>query len=234
MLLFDISRFKGFYEIGLSTFFIFTLFSGIVYAASSSKGTEGTSTLAELSVSKPFAQENWYTFWGLGISNNTYFDPAIKNIINTFTTKTGGSRIAFHGELYGFYWPLNEWSPKTLVGANVQGIGDFYFYSVSDKAGAFAEMLVGPGAFHFLGQQRGDGFFLRTLLGLSKFSYDVKVNGGGHSLASSPWGVGALMGSGYALPISNGARLMLGINYLGLLIDQKYLSSVNFSTGLLF
>jgi hypothetical protein len=104
---------------------------------------------------------------------------------------------------------------------------------------------------HFFGQRIGDGFLVRGDAGLATFIYTAdRVRGGdsnrsnSSSTQHSSLGYGALGGVGYAFPIANGSRMIVGVNYAvraavlkdNLILKRENLRSTTFSltAGILF
>jgi hypothetical protein len=84
---------------------------------------------------------------------------------------------------------------------------------------------------HFFGREPGAGFFVRADLGLAFYSIssserDLEVD--------FKTGYGGLVGGGYGIPVSEGTRLLLNVNYAMRLIEGDDIDSWGVSLGVLF
>ena len=170
--------------------------------------------------------ETWYTYWGVGLSNNHYGDE-IDDLLDYIDSQPGVSRTEFSTDLFGFYWPIYD--QKTMLGFVVNsGHDEISFYGESLT---ISHHLYSLSTMHFFGREIGDGLFLRADLGLAKASLDTTLD---NTLLVSETGTGALFGLGYGIPISEGSRVLLGVNYTVRKIDGETISSTMFNVGLLW
>ena len=157
--------------------------------------------------------ESWYTYWGLGYSNNDLFD-------DIDLEGTGVSHTSLSVDSFGFYWPRGQ---KTLVGGVFNTFSDFFegsdsFSSVEINS---YNSLYSISAMHFLSPKIGQGFFVRADAGLALHYAKVKLDLLGvdeEDEATSDWGSGFLVGGGYGFPITSGTRLLLNAN-----VSQRYI-----------
>jgi hypothetical protein len=82
----------------------------------------------------------------------------------------------------------------------------------------------------YMGNEPGDGFFVRGDFGISKAVVSVSVNNVSER-ASSESGSGYLLGVGYGIPMSSRTRLVFGINTTSRKIDSETFKSTQFTVG---
>ena len=149
------------------------------------------------------ARESWYSYWGVGYANNSYYSE-LESTIDA-ARDAAYDHIAFSCDILGVYRPLSDTS-KTLVGVVMNGTVDAYDLD-SDWIQA-NNLLVSISSMHFFGSEPGKGFFIRgdagyALTGITS-DREESVNYSGY---------GVLVGGGYGIPISKGTRILLNINY---------------------
>ena len=98
--------------------------------------------------------EDWYAYWSVGISDNTY--PA--DLQNEFDNAQalGFSRTEVAIDALGFYWPIGQ---KTINGFVVSGTNDTL--SLNGSTLSLKTYLYSYSVMHYFGQEPGDGFYLR-------------------------------------------------------------------------
>ena len=64
--------------------------------------------------------ESWYTYWGLGFSNNSYPEP-LDELLDILNKIPGVTRMSINLDVLGFYKPMNS---KTILGFIVNGSGN--------------------------------------------------------------------------------------------------------------
>ena len=64
--------------------------------------------------------ESWYTYWGLGFSNNSYAEP-LDELLDILNKIPGVTRMSINLDVLGFYKPMNS---KTILGFIVNGSGN--------------------------------------------------------------------------------------------------------------
>ena len=174
--------------------------------------------------------ESWYTYWGVGIVDNTY--PNEDESDNTI-----GAAI----DALGFYWPLGN---KMLIGGIINGSVDTYTATFFDsdlgvgsvEASVF-NYLYAVSAMRFLSPKIGEGFFVRADLGLAaqRIEADVKTVGIEIGLEeTSEVGVGFLIGGGYGFPVTSGTRLLVNLNVAVRQIEGEQTESVGLTLNGLF
>ncbi len=175
-----------------------------------------------LSVSSPALAEvePWYAYWGIGITDNSY-PKDIEESFNAIESLPGINRTDGAIDMLGFYWPLQN--DQTILGFVISGS-----YDRLDDGKTFLQLnqyLYSLSTMHFFGEAPGHGFLLRGDIGVSKTLVQTSFSGDTRSDSGS----GFLVGTGYGLPISEGSRLILGINYSNKKIEGDTYSSTTFS-----
>ena len=97
--------------------------------------------------------ESWYTYWGLGYTNNTYPEE-LQNDLDELNDLSGVDHIALSLDMFGFYWPRGD---RTLVGGIVNGSADVYEATedlVDVEIGIYNN-LYALSAMHFLTHEIG-------------------------------------------------------------------------------
>lgn len=160
----------------------------------------------------PSLNESWYTLWGLGFSKNQIEDENGNNFFQGTSRNT-----SYNLDLLGFYWPINN--HKTMLGFIINTTSD----SGKDSAGITWSVVtsqLGFSAQHFFGTNIGDGPFIRGDLGFTRAASEARK--GGNSFTADTNSKGSfLIGGGYAWPLSQETRLLLGL-YYRYLPDLKY------------
>lgn len=170
--------------------------------------------------------ESSYTYWGIGGGSNSYTGAA-RDIIES-AKDAGPDHLALSLDLLGFYWPLTG-SRNTLVGCILNGGGDRY--EDEDYEFQLSLYLFGISSMHFFGREPGAGLFVRADLGFAFYS----INSPEHdSEGSSNIGYGGLIGGGYGIPITEGTRILLNVNYALRYIEGDKINSLGISVGGLF
>jgi len=141
--------------------------------------------------------ENWYTYWGLGYANVGY-PGELDDSLDAFGELPGVDHMSISLDMLGFYRPSGE---KVLNGIIVNGFGDRY--DVEEASMQINGYLVSGGTMIYA-QKIGEGAFLRVDGGLARYVLSVS-SGGASETESSDWGVGGLVGGGFAVPIAGGS-----------------------------
>lgn len=169
-------------------------------------------------------EESWYTYWSIGLANNSYTDE-LDTVLDELESLPGVDRTEAAFDLLGFYWPVQ---PKTILGFVVSGSFDKFDTPIGDLQ--INQYLYAASAMHFFGRETGDGLFLRGDLGIAKASIDVNttvVN----AEETSDSGTGYLLGVGYGIPVSEESRILLSINISNKDIEGDDISVVTFNIG---
>ncbi len=169
-------------------------------------------------------QEDWYTYWSLGFSNNNY-PGDLDSALDDLESLPGVDRAEIAIDMFGFYWPIQD---KLNLGFVISGSADSFTTPVGDMQ--INQYLYGASVMKFFGKEIGDGLFLRGDLGLAKASISTDV-GGGTLTATSDTGLGFLLGVGYGIPVSEESRVLLSINFSNKDIEGDNWSAVTFNVG---
>lgn len=139
-------------------------------------------------------------------------------------------------DILGFYWPLS--GNKTMIGFVFNTAGDSIEYTNGAETTVTTSML-GFSAHHFFGENIGDGWFVRGDVGLARASIDID-NVYYDLDETTDFGLGLLVGGGYAMPIGEETRLLLGL-YVRPIPELEFNSSskikgtvTTFTAGFLF
>jgi hypothetical protein len=168
-------------------------------------------------------QENWYTYWGLGISRVTWPGEA-NDGVKLLAAFPGVSRTQLSLDLFGFYKPIN---PNTMVGFIVNGAADRIEYQDTSMQ---VNLYTYAASAQYFPKEIGEGMFGRADIGLALANAQ---NNGNDSSYSDP-GAGLLVGVGYAHPITDGTRLALNVNYAIRQIEGESWKTLGISLGGLF
>lgn len=171
------------------------------------------------------AEEPWYTYWGIGWASNTY--PSEVEDVLDLAKDVGFDNVTISLDLLGFYWPLPARS-NTLLGFIVNGVGDRY-----SKGGDWIQInsyLLGLSTMQFFGTEPGAGFFARADLGTAWFN----VSNSEDDSENSDLGYGVLLGGGYGIPVTEGTRILLNVNYTLRHAEGDNVNSFGISVGGLF
>ena len=169
-------------------------------------------------------QENWYTYWGLGISRVTWPDEDLNAAVKLLAALPGVSRTQLSLDLLGFYKPIN---PNTMVGFIANGAADRL--EISEEGDLQVNLTTYAASAQYFPEKIGQGIFGRADIGLALGNVQVD----GESETSDP-GFGLLVGVGYAHPIMDGTRLALNVNYAIRQIEGETWKTLGISIGGLF
>ena len=170
------------------------------------------------------AQEDWYTYWSFGFSDNSYpggWDP----VLDAAESQPGIDRTQGAMDIFGFYWPVQD---KLNVGFVISGSWDAFQTPVGDMQ--LNQYLYAASAMKFFGKEIGDGLFLRGDVGFAKAAINTDTVFGSYG-SSSDTGMGFLLGVGYGIPVSEESRVLLSLNVSNKDIDGENWSAVTFNIG---
>jgi hypothetical protein len=170
------------------------------------------------------AQEDWYTYWSFGFSDNSYpggWDP----VLDAAESQPGIDRTQGAMDIFGFYWPVQD---KLNLGFVISGSFDAFSLPGADVQ--VNQYLYGASVMKFFGKEIGDGLFLRGDLGIAKANLTVNTFFGEYT-AETDTGVGYLLGVGYGIPVSEESRVLLSLNVSNKDIDGENWSAVTFNIG---
>lgn len=170
------------------------------------------------------APESWYTYWGIGWAKPSYPD----EVSNTFDRLKDADfkNMSLSLDLLGFYWPLPN--QQTIAGVILNANGDRYYKG--DDWMQMNSYLLSASVMHFFGPEPGAGLFLRADLGMAWLALSSSET----DTSGSDKGFGALVGGGYGLPISEGTRLLLNVNYALRRVEGDSYTSLGIGAGFLF
>lgn len=171
------------------------------------------------------AEEDWYTYWSFGFSNNSY-PGGMDSFLSGLEAQPGVDRAEIAIDMLGFYWPIAD---KTTLGFVISGTADAFTTPIGDFQ--INQYLYGASLMKFFGKETGDGFFLRGDLGFAKASISTDIGSGGIYTIESDTGMGLLFGVGYGIPVSEQSRILLSINVSNKDIDGENWSAVSFNIG---
>jgi hypothetical protein len=171
--------------------------------------------------------ESWYTYWGLGYANVAYSREQ-KEKISRIADLPGADHSPVALDCLGFYWPAGQ---QRLYGVVVNAFGDRYAVNSHNWIQVDGDLLAAS-ALHFV-NEIGAGPFLRVDLGLARYGWSSE-SGGGNDTDTSDWGLGGLVGGGYALPVTEGTRLLFNLNYALRRVEGDNTRTLGISLGGLF
>lgn len=183
--------------------------------------------LCLLFVSTAFSQnklESWYTYWGLGYANPTYPDE-IEDLLDQIEDLDDVDHITVALDFLGFYWPLQE---RTILGGIINAFGDRY--DIAGQELQLTGFTIAFSAMHFLTNRIGQGLFVRGDIGPTRFALDVE----GEDTETTDWGLGGLLGAGYGIPVSEGTRILLNVNYAFRRVEGENVNTLGITLGGLF
>ena len=172
------------------------------------------------SVTVQAAEEDWYTYWAIGLADHDYPGSFVP-FLDSVESLPGVDRTEMGIDSFGFYWPQTE---NRLLGFVVSGSADNFMSPFGDVQ--INHYIYGVSGMKFFGTEIGNGFFIRGDAGLAK----IVITGGSTSISSDS-GFGYLLGGGYAIPVSDESRVLLSINFSDKEIEGDSWKSVTFNVG---
>ena len=168
--------------------------------------------------------EKWYTYWGLGISDIKHPEP-FDGLLNLLEVFPGVTRTQLNLDLLGFYKPVNT---KMMAGFVVNGAADRT--EVEGEGSMQVNLYTYAATVQYFPKEIGKGLFCRGDFGIASANVSIDDEDQG----SSDFGLGLLVGIGYAHPITAGTRLALNLNYASRSIEGDNWGTVGISLGGLF
>lgn len=171
-------------------------------------GAEGELTDVSAPTDPRNNDESWYFSFGTGLAFPQY-GGAADTALSSLKPLPGYDRSSTAID-FGFYWPVkDDEGTRTMVGPALIGIVD------EIKANGYrieiVQVAITASAFHYFGENIGDGFFVRGDIGPARFGVEATAPGGSTlGVARSDWGVGGQVGGGYSFLLSNETRLGIG------------------------
>ena len=165
--------------------------------------------------------ETWYTYWALGVSDNTL--PADFETVFDIYESRGGTRTGIALDMFGFYWPMQD--QRSTVGFVIATAAD----GIEARGDSFqlSQYTYGISSMHFFGNEVGDGLFIRGDVGPARAAVQSDVAGD----ATSSWGLGVLGGVGYGWSISGETRILFSVDYSVRRIEGESYKSGRLSVG---
>jgi hypothetical protein len=146
----------------------------------------------------PTKNEDYYLNFGIGPGSITY----------TGNNGSYDSGIALSLDLFGAYWP--KYNQNFMYGVLVNLMLDQV--TVNEKKHTPFQLTAALSLYYFFGANIGSGFFGRGDLGFGMIP--VLTEAEDNNISSSwLWGGKWLIGGGYAFPLWDETRILLGINY---------------------
>lgn len=165
-------------------------------------------------------EEDWYTYWALGMANHDY-PGSLDPLLNSLESLPGVDRTEMGIDSFGFYWPQTE---NRLLGFVISGSADSFDSPFVDMQ--INHYIYGVSGMKFFGREIGDGFFIRGDAGLAKI-----VISSSFGTTASDTGFGYLLGAGYGIPVSNESRVLLSVNFSDKDVEGESWKSVTFNVG---
>ena len=178
--------------------------------------------LFSLSGSALAEREPWYFSFAFGLANHKHADE-LDQVFDGAEDVPGVDRFEFAMDLLGFHWPLPEQNTTLgfVINASSDNLSEDGQYDV-----ALNTYLYGVSGIHYFGKEIGDGLFVRGDFG---FSRGVLIVDGDEE--DSDTGTGFLLGTGFAVPVSDRTRVFLGINISERKIDGDTFKTTQFTIG---
>lgn len=172
--------------------------------------------------------EWWYAYWGFGYAKVTYPD-GDRAVIDRAKATPGVSNLSFLMDVLGVYFPRKNF--KTILGAMSSLVVDRY--GATGGHIQTSQYLLSGSGMHFFGTNVGHGPFVRGDLGLAFQTRQADGSGLGIGPSGNYVGIGMIAAAGYALPISQGTRLLASMSYSVRVYSPGTWSTLGFSLGLL-
>ncbi len=147
-------------------------------------------------------EEDWYTYWAIGTVNHDY-PGGLNPELDSLEALPGVDRTETAFDMFGFYWPQSE---NSLLGFVISGSVDRFESRFSELQ--ITQNLLGISGMRFFGSEIGDGFFVRVDAGLAQVTLEDSF-----LTVTSERGFGYLLGVGYAFPVSNESRILVGVSF---------------------
>jgi hypothetical protein len=165
-------------------------------------------------------EEDWYTYWSIGMASHDY-PGDLDALLDSVDSLPGVDRTEIGIDMLGFYWPQ---SGNRLLGFVISGSADSFDSPFVDMQ--VNQYLYGVSGMKFFGREIGDGFFIRGDVGIATISVQDSF-----STTTSDPGFGYLLGAGFAIPVSNESRVMLGVNFSNKQVESDSWKSMTFTVG---
>jgi hypothetical protein len=153
------------------------------------------------------APRPWYAYWGLGYAAPSY-SGELGAAVDRMDRVAGVSRISVSADVLGYYVPVLD--DRTIAGGVLNIVFDDH--SKGEASVVIGSYRLAASVMHFFGRGPGSGFFLRGDFGVAGTSVDA-WQGERASQLSDERGLGALVGTGYGLRVSEGFSVLFNVNY---------------------
>lgn len=168
--------------------------------------------------------EPWYAYWGIGMARANY-PTEVQNAVEELDSFPGVDRTQVASDMLGFYFPAEN--QKTIYGFVISGAGDRLQDTTNTNIYIqINQYIYGLSAMHFLGNEPGDGLFVRGDAGFARMVVDSPFLTG-----ATEWGNGILLGAGYGWAMSRDTRLLFSASLSSSRIDGNSYSSTMFTIG---
>lgn len=164
--------------------------------------------------------EDWYTYWGIGVSDHTY-PGDVQKVLDDLESAPGIERTEGSIDMLGFYVPLPN--VTSLIGFVISASYDNFKAEGAEMQ--VNHYLYSVSTMHFFGTEPGQGFYVRGDAGMSKMLVTSSFN----APVASESGYGALAGIGYGFKLSEESRLLLNANYSLSRIEEENTSTFSFN-----
>lgn len=171
-----------------------------------------------------------FTFYfGLGLSSVNY-SGEMRSTFDSIRSVANVSHSAFDLDLMGVYWTLPEY--RLLVGGVLNLVTEKW--SDSSAAVTMKDYILSASALYFPFGNPGEGFYLRGDVGVARYDFGVEYLDQAYSYGDSAWGVGMLVGAGYAFPLWRDLKGSLKVSYSYRTADRSNAGVVAAGAGLFF
>ncbi len=185
----------------------------------------------------PTKNEDWYTYWSLGVSSISY-EKLLKANTDSLDRVPGIVHTSIALDLFGFYYPNHQ--NKLLLGFIIHSIADSYTVDSTNEEISITQFFYNFSSIKFFGKNIGDGLFIRGDIGLTNCSINFDTNLYPNTTFESSTSWGLLIGMGYAIPIGVETRMMFNLNFslhqikFSNMEDSESISNTNLTLGFLF
>lgn len=173
--------------------------------------------------------EDWYTFWGLGVSNISYSGER-KTEIESF--RQGDSSVTGrHLNAFGFYFPIDN---NSIYGVVAQGVTSTFTVAshIIDKIN-YNDSMLAFSYMKFYGNEIGDGLFYRADFGYAQATRTIslKTSNAKDNKYKYGNGVSALLAGGYAIETSEQSRLLISLEYKTGFVSDHQMNSLGLTVN---
>jgi hypothetical protein len=188
-----------------------------IYASASTSGMSAQADESESAptgaASEPAANErnhdeSWY--WGFNLGGGTiHYKDAIQASVDATNAVSGSEHANAYVDGY-FVGPLEN--RQTALGVSFGGIVDVYKNDTRNTSRTLTTMIVAFSAHHYFNSNFGDGLFARGDIGIATAGERNEVSGVDSDIDPKR-GIGARLGLGYSILLSNETRLPVTVQW---------------------